>query len=214
MLPLHQSAKVTAKDGRVVFSLFSQCFLYSTCFTHHPGNLKGTNITLLTALLFLNGERLKPGCKPVIHTCCIRPCWWCHLYYSDHSFDNNHQMGCTPCSLHHSNILLWKGCYTRWDSNPHLLIAGQTCYHYTKVPRWQQRMEELCLVCSLSVSCIPPASYATQETWREPTSPCSQHCCCWIGRGWDLVASQLFMPVVLDHAGGAIYTMVTINCKL
>ena len=106
VLPLHQSAKVTVKDRRVVFSLFSQCFLYSTCFTCHPGNLKGTNITLLAALLLLNGERLSPGCKPVVHASCIRPCWWCYLYYGDHSFNNNYQMGCTPCSLHHSNIIL------------------------------------------------------------------------------------------------------------
>ena len=114
-----------------------------------------------------------------------------HLYYGDHSFDNNCHMGRTPHSLHHSNILLWKGCYTHQDSNPHLLIASQTCYHYTKVPRWQQRMEELCLACSLSVSHIPPASHATQETWREPTSRCLQHCYSRMGRGWDLVAAVI-----------------------
>ena len=144
------------------------------------------------------------------NTSCIIPCWWCHLYFGDHSFNNNRQMGHTPHFLHHSNILLWKGCYTYKDANPHLLIANQTCYHYTKVPWWQRRMEDVCLACSLSVSYIPPASHATQETWREPTSPCLKHCCYQMGRGWDLVASQSFMPVVLYHTGGSIYTMVTI----
>ena len=117
--------------------------------------------------------------------------------------------GIPPVPLHHSNILLWKGCYTGRDLNPHLLIAGQTRYHYATVPRWQRRMNEMCLACSLSILIVHQLHMPPRKLEGNQHHPdCST--AAQMGRGWDMVASQLFMQVVLYHAGAATFTMVTI----
>ena len=97
--------------------------------------------------------------------------------------------GVPPVPLHHSNILLWKGCYTHRDSNLHLLIASQTRYHYAKVPRWQRRMNKMCLACSLSILIVHQLHMPPRKLEGNQHHPdCST--AAQMGRGWDLVASQ------------------------
>ena len=175
-LPLRHSAKVTAKDERDVFSLFSQ-------YSHSPPAPHATQETWREPTspwlqhCCSNGERLRPGCKPVVHASCIVPRWCCHLYYGDHSFDNNHQMGRTPRStpsFQHpplKRMLHWPGLEPapsdcRSDALP--------LRHSAKVTAKDER-DVFSLFSQYSHS--PPAPHATQETWREPTSPWLQHCC-------------------------------------
>ena len=100
----------------------------------------------------------------VILASCIVPRWCCHLYYGDHSFDNNHQMGRTPRStpsFQHpplKRMLHWPGLEPapsdcRSDALP--------LRHSAKVTAKDER-DVFSLFSQYSHS--PPAPHATQET--------------------------------------------------
>ena len=100
-LPLLQSAKVTGEGERNVFSLLSEFTLCLPTLLPTRDLRKPTFTLVQHQLLF--GERLsswlQASCAVLCHAIVYFPHCWHHLYCAGHSYNNNHQMGCAPCSF-------------------------------------------------------------------------------------------------------------------